>query len=69
MPWLLGCTLGGQVPEGTYMHGRIPFIYKVTLVSTCSKVVYDSQPDMVTCFKLQEQSPLQVHLENAQLGG
>lgn len=51
------------------MSGGIPFIYKVTLVRACSRMACGRQPGTGDGSKLQEQSPLLVHLENAWLGG
>jgi hypothetical protein len=39
------------------VRGRIPFIYKVTLVSTCSKVAYDRQPDNGSLFQAAGTEP------------
>lgn len=50
------------------MSRGIPFIYKVTLVQACSMMACGRQPGTDRS-KLQEQSPLLVHQENAWLGG
>lgn len=50
------------------MSRGIPFIYKVTLVQACSRMACGRQPGTDRS-KLQEQSPLLVHQENAWLGG
>lgn len=73
MPWVLGCTLWGR-SQGRWglplcMEGS-PFIYKVTLVSNCSRVAFGKQPDLgIDCSGLQRWGPLQAHLENAHLVG
>lgn len=69
---MLGCTLWSQDPgetEGNFVSGGIPFIYKVTLVRACSMMACGGQPGTGDRSKLQEQSHLLVHQENAWLGG
>lgn len=69
---MLGCTLWSQDPgetEGNFVSGGIPFIYKVTLVQACSMMACGGQPGTGDRSKLQEQSHLLVHQENAWLGG
>lgn len=52
--------------EATFVYGGIPFVYKVTLVSTCSRVVFGRQPDLsVDCPGPQGWDPL----ENAHIVG